>query len=382
MTMIKDLSKDETDHRFWLNYPDQTQAAVHLALQWLAYVYPTSESQIEATLKHAQPYADSDLSSRWSQFLEGYDVEEHVDALQWIRKTFSCEQIPFLVETCWRLLLVDHELPSHVPLALRILGRVLDVDEATMLSLGESVLREYVDEDQTHSRAPLLPIDPRYLDRVEWRLLGHNSTQRLNVSAFARQEPKNYSGLAGFVLGTFFGVGVMAFLVFGPLHLGRVKVPILMHDIMMNEPESTAAPVASSDTYSNPVSVPASDVEAAPGIEPSAEIETSDSHATVSEQAELSSQPEAVVVEPDVDAVSVTSPSNETDASSGRILMAVSASILNVRGQPSVNGDVLMKLGEGAQVWAYPDEAEGLWMLVQVDGAIGYVSARFLTEVP
>ncbi|MEJ2064772.1 MAG: hypothetical protein P8X74_16100 [Reinekea sp.] len=116
-------------------------------------------------------------------------------------------------------MLVDHELPSHVPLALRILGRVLDVDEATMLSLGESVLREYVDEDQTHSRAPLLPIDPRYLDRVEWRLLGHNSTQRLNVSAFARQEPKNYSGLAGFVLGTFFGVGVMAFLVFGPLHL-------------------------------------------------------------------------------------------------------------------------------------------------------------------
>ncbi|MEJ2064773.1 MAG: SH3 domain-containing protein [Reinekea sp.] len=78
----------------------------------------------------------------------------------------------------------------------------------------------------------------------------------------------------------------------------------------------------------------------------------------------------------------MTSPSNETDASSGRILMAVSASILNVRGQPSVNGDVLMKLGEGAQVWAYPDEAEGLWMLVQVDGAIGYVSARFLTEVP
>uniref|UniRef100_UPI002A805321 hypothetical protein n=1 Tax=Reinekea sp. TaxID=1970455 RepID=UPI002A805321 len=59
----------------------------------------------------------------------------------------------------------------------------------------------------------------------------------------------------------------------------------------------------------------------------------------------------------------------------------VTASILNVRREPLVDSDVLIKLAIGARVWASPVQAGGLWMAVKVEGETGYVSARFLSEV-
>ncbi|MFT5007976.1 MAG: hypothetical protein ACI868_000670, partial [Granulosicoccus sp.] len=87
--MINDNSLDESTTAFWLTHPDPTQAAVHLALQWLAHVYPTSEKHIDRILNSALPYSDSDLSSRWAQFLEQQDVENHIDALEWIADTLT-----------------------------------------------------------------------------------------------------------------------------------------------------------------------------------------------------------------------------------------------------------------------------------------------------
>ena len=367
MTMTKDYLKDQTKAAFWLTHPDPTQAAVHLALQWVAFVYPASELQIDSTLKHALPYADADLSSRWSQFLDEKDVNEHVEALGWIKDTLSTEQIPFLVETCWRLLLVDHELPTHVPLALRILGQVLDITEQNMHDIGESVYREYVDEDEIRNRAPLLPVDPRYLDRVEWRLYGHSATQRLNSNMAVKTKQRSVAGYMGFSLGTVFGVLITIALVFGPLQLGRVKVPIFLYDNLMTNESETVPEANTVDTNVN---------------SPAPAEET-----TIALVVPVAPAPETIVAdlvpvtEPDA-AVNLDAMASANDPIvNERVLMEVSASILNVRSSPSVDSDVIIKLATGARVWAYPGQATGLWMLVKVEGETGYASARFLSEV-
>lgn len=384
MTMTQDQTTPAPGDAFWLNHPDPTQAAAHLALQWLAYVYPASELQIDRTLKSALPYADADLSSRWSQFLDEKDVEDHVQALEWIAQTLSSEQIPFLVETCWRLLLVDHELPSHTPLALRILGRVLSLTEDEMLSIGESVAREYADEDQ--NRVPLLPVDPRYLDRVEWRLYGATATTRLNIATEKPKPKKSRSGLLGFAWGTAFGIALMAFLVFGPLQLGRVKVPIMLHDGLLLEDQAGLPTLI--NTEPSIVSVDeATASDAAPLVaENDTVVESADSE-LVTEVTQSVSELMDDAIEQTVAGQPVESFTPEaTDvvaepAVQERVLMEVTASILNVRAQSDVNAEIIIKLAEGARVWAYPEEAIGLWMKVKVEGQEGYASARFLSEI-
>jgi hypothetical protein len=64
-----------------------------------------------------------------------------------------------------------------------------------------------------------------------------------------------------------------------------------------------------------------------------------------------------------------------------RVLMEVTASILNVRLEPLADSPVLIKLATGARVWAYPGQTGGQWMAVKVEGETGYASARFLAEV-
>ena len=373
--MTKNYSTDEPTKAFWLTHADPTQAAVHLALQWLAYVYPASELQIDRTLKHAVLHADTDLSSRWSQFLDENDVEEHVDALEWLAQTLSEEQMPFLVETCWRLLLVDHELPTHVPLALRILGQVLDISESRIHEIGDSVHREYNETDETRNRAPLLPVDPRYLDRVEWRLYGHSATQRLNYQPVAPKKERNLSGFYGFGWGSVFGALVVVGLVFGPLQLGRVKVPIMLHDGLLVENADVQPQLINTDPIVEIQPIPESTDSAPSGdllVDESA-IET-----TLSEQADTTiTVPE--VEEPNVNADSDVEPT--LGSTSNRVLMEVTASILNVRAEANVESDILIKLAGGARVWAYPEEAVGLWMLVKVEDQVGYASARFLGEV-
>ncbi len=374
MTMTKDYLADQTKAAFWLTHPDPTQAAVHLALQWVAFVYPASELQIDRTLKHALPYADADLSSRWSQFLDENDVEDHVEALGWVKETLSTEQIPFLVETCWRLLLVDHELPTHVPLALRILGQVLDISEQRIHDLGESVYREFVDEDDHRNRAPLLPVDPRYLDRVEWRLYGHSATQRLNINSTVKSKERSIAGYVGFLLGTGFGVLATVALVFGPLQLGRVKVPILLHDGMLFE-ESAATPIPS---LSTPIATEGVDSIAVQEVESEIQTQPEDlAPATVVDEQVIEEAQQSVAAE----TLEQAPDSAQSVLSEERVLMEVSASILNVRSAPTVDSDVIIKLATGARVWAYPGQATGLWMLVKVEGETGYASARFLSEV-
>lgn len=379
--MMNSSAQDVSSPDFWRHHPDPTQAAVHLALQWLAFVYPASELQIDRTLKGALPYADSDLSARWSQFLDEKDVEDHVQALEWMADTLSAEQIPFMVETAWRLLLVDHELPTHVPLALRILGQILDIREDTIQRLGESVFNEYIDTDAEHRRAPLLPVDPRYLDRVEWRLYGHTATSRVHVPSYGTKT-RSYTGLKIFLGGAFTGALVVVALVFGPLQLGRMTVPIMLHDGLLVEEGETAPevivtnPEISSPLVADNISEPTP--EAPPVSEEPPETTTgkeleSTAEVTAQEIAEETAEASATASQPES--------SSESTGQTERQLMAVTASILNVRASADVDGEILLKLAEGDRVWAYPDEAEGLWMQVRVEGLIGYASTRFLTPV-
>jgi hypothetical protein len=347
---------DSSNH-FWESLSDHTQAAVHLALQWLAYVYPTSELQIDRTLSKALPYSDTDLSSRWAQFLDENDVEEHVEALTWMAEAISSEQIPFLVETCWRLVLADHELPTHVPLALRILGQIIGINEQRLHEIGGDVFREIMEQDEAKSRAPLLPVDPRYLDRIEWRMYGHTATSR-NIFDHSETKKSEPTGkVPAFFMGFIVGVATLALLVFGPLQLGRISVARMQHD---NLPKIALTPAPTVTVVD----------ESAPPIV-AAEPET----------------PAVVMVAPDV--IEINSPiletaepiANEAPASvAEKVLMTVSANVLNVRAQATVDSEVVAKLGKNAKVWAYPDEAIGLWMKITFDDKTGYASARFMTR--
>lgn len=386
--MTKNQADNPATEAFWKTHPDPTQAAVHLALQWLAFVYPASELQIDRTLKGALPYADADLSARWSQFLDEEEVAEHVQALEWLAATLSEEQLPFLIETAWRLLLVDHELPTHVPLALRILGRVLSVEDTTIQTIGESVFREYTDDDDARKRAPLLPVDPRYLDRIEWRLHGHSATTRIQAP-LGVQKSRSFRGFWMFGAGSLVGAMVVVALVFGPLQLGRVKVPIMLHDGLLLD-----------DTGNGPqplVTAPASELTPSQTADSSQDgegggIETADSSTTETVLPAAVNDPEPETppsVEPEETALpesltipeSASSPSASEPETAQRTLMAVTASILNVREAPDVSSEVLIKLAQGDRVWAYPSESVGLWMQVRVDGLTGYASTRFLASV-
>lgn len=348
---------DSSNH-FWESLSDHTQAAVHLALQWLAYVYPTSELQIDRTLSKALPYSDTDLSSRWAQFLDENDVEEHVEALTWMAETLSSEQIPFLVETCWRLVLADHELPTHVPLALRILGQIIGINEQRLHEIGGDVFREFMEVDEEKSRAPLLPVDPRYLDRIEWRMYGHTATSRNLFDHSDTKETEPTGKVPAFIIGFIVGAATLALLVFGPLQLGRISVARMQHD---NLPKIALTPAP---TVSAEESAPLK-VEAEPDT-PAASL--------VAPVVNEASSPVIDTIEP------IENEAPAPVAATEKVLMTVSANVLNVRAQATVDSEVVAKLGKDAKVWAYPDEAIGLWMKITFDDKTGYASARFMTR--
>lgn len=395
-------------YAFWLTHPDSTQASVHLALQWVAFVYPASESKIDATIVTALPHADSALSQRWQQFLNEQDVEHHVEALRWLSHSLSAEQIPFLIETCWRLLLIDHELPAHTPLALRILAQALHIDESQVYEIGEHVARE-CPEDLTSGRAPLLPINPRYLDRVEWRLTGDSAIKRRASQRRVVSQKRDPKVFVSFVFGVFVGFLMTLFVIFSPI----------AHDLLATSNGELAVQPTSNDAVQQPT-LAAVDVEPAPIVDDNeaslllkAPETTEDDlvvadEITILESIEPITAPEEQLIlnEPivDVEQTSLAVESTlttETEplleattqsvvvavdevvipnspAPAERQLMSVTASILNMRELPSSNSAVVMKLGRSAEVWAYPDKADGLWMYIEVQAEAGYVSKRFL----
>lgn len=389
--------------RFWEHHPDSTQAAVHFALQWLAFVYPTSEKHLDATLREALPYSDEELGQRWRVFLEEKDIDAHVEALKWLSSTLSKEQLP-LIESCWRLLLVDHDLPSHVPLALRLLGRVLKVPEFHILDIGKKVQRETEQTPTETPRTPLLPEDPRYLDRVEWRLYGMSDPIRRTSYSENDRHGGRMQLTGAFLAGLIVGIGSLAFLVWGPPQLGREPVPRMSHQSgaapatgsLSNSAAGVEAPTGNEGTepvlnasgfdqsalpeadpdQSSALTAP-SDTQAA---EPADESPEDPATATVADsETEQASEPDTASQQPVPESDTDTTAEAVTNAPD--VLMRVTASILNVRAAPSTNADIIIKLGEGARVWMEPEGAVGGWNRIRVEGQVGYASSNFMEPV-
>ncbi|WP_157954377.1 SH3 domain-containing protein [Saccharospirillum mangrovi] len=389
---------DVTSTSFWLRHPDSTQAAVHLALQWLAYVYPSSEQHLRDTLKRSLSYTDDTLVERWRQLLENQPIEQHVEALRWLSETLSRDQVPFLVETCWRLLLVHHEMPSQVPLALRLMGRVLDVSEDRVLEIGERIQRETQEENGDYDRSPLLPEDPRYLDRVEWRLFGIHARTRRAPAPKGNKNSQWASYTLVFLIGFMMGGGAVTYLVWGPTQWGRPPVPRMSHLEMESTTPAVTPPVT---TVESPSAAADSAVTEAPVADASPAAEAATPAATATAAAtQPAPQPEPAQPTPTPTPAQPT-PAQPAQASSApvqtvtpaqqpsdgpaisstgseEVLMAVTASVLNVRAEPSTGSPVIMKLGEGARVWVDPEQRVGFWARVRVAGEIGYASANFL----
>lgn len=383
--------------RFWVHHPDSTQAAVHLALQWLAFVYPTSEMHLEATLREALPYTDDELSQRWRIFLEEKDIDDHVQALQWLSSTLSKEQLPFLIESCWRLLLINHDLPSHVPLALRLLGRVLKVPEFHILDIGKKVQKELEQQPTEVSRAPLLPEDPRYLDRIEWRLYGMSDPIRRTSNVDDARSGGRFRIASAFVAGLVVGVGSLAFLVWGPPQLGREPVPRMSHQgaplpapspaVSAEESEgSQGAELAlganTLDQSTLPEASPDQAISlAAPEDAPVGEADVVDRDPEVTVAASDGEAQQSPASQPESETVTSAEPVSEPIADEPDVLMQVTASILNVREAPSTDADIIIKLGEGARVWMDPEGSEGSWNRIRVEGRVGYASSNFMEPV-
>jgi hypothetical protein len=148
-------------------------------------------------------------------------------------------------------------------------------------------------------------------------------------------------------------------LVFGPLQVGRISVARLQHNDIPNI-ALTPAPSVPAEVDINPPPVNA---------EPEQEVPAEILPVPVDSEV-IAPQPiEPAPVQEEV----------PTQAAE-RILMTVSANVLNVRAQATVDSAVVAKLGKDAKVWAYPDEAIGLWMKIKFDDKTGYASARFMTN--
>jgi len=383
---------DVTSTSFWLRHPDSTQAAVHLALQWLAYVYPSSEQHLRETLQRSLSYTDDTLVERWRQLLENQPLEQHVEALRWMSETLSRDQVPFLVETCWRMLLVFHEMPSQVPLALRLLGRILGISEDRVLEIGERVQRETQDQSGDTERPPLLPEDPRYLDRIEWRLFGVQARTRRNTPSKTNKNSQWMSYTLVFLVGLLVGGGFVSYMVWGAPQWGRQPVPRLSH-LMMDSVENPQAPVVEEETTTTVSESAAETLTTTPEVvpeQPTSTPEPEPAQVAVAEpvpEPEPEPEPEPQPVAPTPQPAPIVQQQEPTDGpavsstGSEEVLMAVTASVLNVRAEPSTSSPVIMKLGQGARVWVDPEQAQGFWAHVRVAGEIGYASGNFLTPV-
>lgn len=363
---------DVTSTSFWLRHPDSTQAAVHLALQWLAYVYPSSEQHVRETLQRSLSYTDDTLVERWRQLLENRPLEQHVEALRWMSETLSRDQVPFLIETSWRMLLVFHEMPNQVPLALRLLGRILDISEDQILEIGERVQRETQDENGDLERPPLLPEDPRYLDRIEWRLFGVQARTRRSPLPKSNKDSQWMSYTLVFLIGFLIGGSFVSYMVWGEPQWGRQPVPRLSH-LVIDPVEPPQAPAATSSDVEPEATEPV--VETALPAAAVAEVEPVEPEPVQIEVAEPEPEPAPtpIVTQQPTDGPAISSTGSE------EVLMAVTASVLNVRAEPSTSSPVIMKLGQGARVWVDPEQAQGFWAHVRVAGEVGYASVNFLT---
>lgn len=343
---------------------------------------------------------DEDLSEQWRHFLESGSVEGHVEALEWMSSTLAPDQTSGLMETAWRLLLADHAMPNQVPLALRLLARILKLPERHVYSIGERIWQDEQGsgENSSDDRPALLPYDPRYLDRVEWRLYGGSGQA-------GREREADHSGSAlatlvwhhglTFTAGLISGVSVLAFLVWGPMQLG------VSYSQVAGPPVEVMPPPPQEDTTTAELDAAIADLlsdmpdladdfgplESATGqysdllAQALRDLDSLEDGPSEGEEGPTFQIDSVATIDEDTDDVVAESMAEPEEPEVVEIEMRVTASVLNVREQATVNSIVVMQLSEGQRVWVNPEGREGDWELVRLDQLEGYASGQFLVPI-
>jgi hypothetical protein len=180
--------------------------------------------------------------------------------------------------------------------------------------------------------------------------------------------------VVGFVVGTLFGASVLGFLIFGPWDIGQFKST--SPSFAMTPAPTIPQPIDESES----VVTTNENVMSALPVEAQAKAEGTPTEAQV-EPIAIPSEVSLEVVGVGLETGAAVVATESLTTESARQLMAITASILNVRAQPTVDSAIVIKLGEGARVWAYPDESVGMWMKISVEGEIGYASSRFMRAI-
>ena len=374
------MNTETTDNFFWLDDPDSIQSAMHLALNWLVYVYPSCANNLESILEQSQTILDTGQNQRWQHFFTEHSIAEHLTALQWLAQAIPQNKVPSLLESSWRLLLISHSMPTQFPLVMRVMARILAIPESQVVVIGEQVQTQ---EKINPLSEPLTPIDPRYLDRIEWRLYGADHGGRLPVSD-THQEHSHWLKplLIPFGIGVLVGAGLISFLVWGPMQLARQRIPLISHQL--SQPYSPAIAAVPFITTNHAIF----SIESTKTIKPQVLINDS---ALISEAEQTQASPAtqlsaSIEVDDQTETEIITTEATESDAipvelepePSVEILMVITATTLNVRAQPDLAAEVVMQLSRGAEVWMDPEESDDFWRYIRVGDTHGYASGRFI----
>lgn len=375
----------------WTEHQDPVQSAVQYVLQWVVYIYPECEPELDAALKQVIPYADREIQQHWLDFIDQQPLDAHLVALNWAADQLKKDQVPYLIKACWHLILKRHPYPALIPSALRILAQIFKLNDKIITDIGRQTQSE-VDRPEHAENKPLRSPQQDYLYYMEDRLL-----EQANKLPGQTKPSTMPSLLFGFVVGALAGT-LATFMYLAPADNQAA-------DLMINQPAEPLADViaepVTSDVEADPTLANTKDTvqavagnaatkeEAEPGVSTES---TGTSDSTASGTAEPLPEPQRespAPAEPTTEQSSAQVSSETVDPVTDDLvvdedvrLMQVTASLLNLRATPSSSGRVIARLGRGAQVFLISVSDDGFWSQVRVQGETGYVGSAFLQPIP
>jgi hypothetical protein len=290
---------------------------------------------------------------------------------------------------------------------------VLKVPEFHILDIGKKVEKETEQQPAGAPLIPLLPEDPRYLDRVEWRLYGVSDPIRRTNKADNGSRKGGLRLAGAFATGLLVGIGGLSFLVWGPPQMGREPIPRMSHQnpgtqptlastdsVQGQEAPSVQPQASSSDGSETALATGGLDQSTLPEADAgNAEALTAPSDASAAEVLQenaVETDDDGVAVNPDEFPAELIGDEPPADVAQEAgelagavepvtdqpdVMMRITASLLNVRAAPSTNSDIIIKLGEGARVWMEPEGSGNGWNRIRVEGLVGYASGNFMEPV-
>lgn len=337
-------SSENNINNDWRQHQDPVQSSVQFVIQWLAFLYPNCEPSVDEAILKAQPFVDAELKSYWTNFLDTEPLEAHLDVLAWVGQQINRQQAPYLIQACWHLLLSQHQLPTLMPSAMRILEPVFSFEESEVIRIGQRVRAELHTDVQT-GVYQLESVKPDYVYQLEQKLLQDSKLIHKMVRGTYTDRSLVLSFLTGSLVGAALLWTVQHYTADAPMEVMASAVTpeaekVVTSEVIVEEPELVFPEIAAiGSTQTTPVVVE-------PVVEPEPEPEP---------VKEVPSKPKFK-----------------------ERLMEVTANVLNLRVGPDSSAEVISRLGKGAKVWQIGLSEDRRWALVQVSNFEGYVGAYFI----